>query len=182
VSLRLDARELDHLRPFLGLVADEFAVISRRARNYHTAEIHKPRLKSRIGQAGTDLFIEPVDNRLRSVSRRTDTVPSARFITRNEFGQRRNIRERRRTCRRSDGQSAEFALTYKPDRARQIIEGYLHPIHHQIGVCKRKPAVGHIENVGLGHQLEQFSGHMHRRAVSSRCIGELAGICFSRVR
>jgi hypothetical protein len=28
-SLRLDACELDHLRPFLGLIADEFAEISR---------------------------------------------------------------------------------------------------------------------------------------------------------
>ena len=36
-SLRFDAREFDHLRPLCGLIADEFAEISRRAGNYHTA-------------------------------------------------------------------------------------------------------------------------------------------------
>src|SRR5690348_291882 len=43
-------------------------------------------------------------------------------------------------------------------------------------VYASKPAIGHIENVGIGHQLEQFGGHVHRRAVASCCISQLAGI------
>src|SRR5262249_27394241 len=108
-SLRLDARELDHPRPFLGLVANEFSKISGRARNYHAAQVHKPRLERRIGQAGIDLFVKLANDCFRGVSRRADAVPGARFIARNEFGKRWNIGERRRTCRCGDGQSPQLA-------------------------------------------------------------------------
>src|SRR6516225_5862870 len=88
--------------------------------NDHAAEIHKPRLQRRVGQAGIDLFVELADNGLRSVSRRADAVPGARLITWNEFGKRRKIWQRRRTRRRGDGQSAQLALAYKSDRPGRL--------------------------------------------------------------
>ena len=44
-SLWLDARELDHLSPFLNFIGDEFAELGGRARKHHSAEVSKSRLQ-----------------------------------------------------------------------------------------------------------------------------------------
>jgi len=40
-SIRLEARELDHLAPLLGVVGDEFAKVARRAWKHGAAQIGK---------------------------------------------------------------------------------------------------------------------------------------------
>ena len=46
-SLRLDARKLDHLGPFFGLVAEELAKIGRRARKHRAATVSETRSLAR---------------------------------------------------------------------------------------------------------------------------------------
>ena len=62
-SLRLDARELDHLAPFLGFVGDELAEVGGRAAQARVP----PRSASRAfilgsARAGVDLLVELVDD------------------------------------------------------------------------------------------------------------------------
>ena len=57
-SVRLDARELDYLGPFLGFVGDEVSEIGDRHRHWLGAEFAKPRLDLRFHEAGVDLFVQ----------------------------------------------------------------------------------------------------------------------------
>src|SRR5262245_41671305 len=59
-SVRLDARELDHLRPFLGFVGDELAEVGGRAWKCGGAPLGKPRLHLGIGKGRVDLRVELV--------------------------------------------------------------------------------------------------------------------------
>jgi hypothetical protein len=61
-SVRLDAGELDHLRPFLGFVGDELAKVGGREREHVATQVGKPRLDLRIGEASVDLSVELVDD------------------------------------------------------------------------------------------------------------------------
>src|SRR5712691_12883262 len=81
-SLRLDARELDHLGPLLRVVGNELSEIGRRARDNLAAQVDEPGLDPRIGQARVDLVVEPVDDLGRRIARRADAVPGARLVAR----------------------------------------------------------------------------------------------------
>src|SRR5262245_62136904 len=81
-SLRLDARELDHLAPLIGFVHQEFPEIRRRTREDCDAQIRKPHLDFRISQSRGDLVIKPVNYFGSDALRRADTVPSARLVAR----------------------------------------------------------------------------------------------------
>jgi hypothetical protein len=61
-SFRLEARELDHLAPFLSFVRDELSEVGGRARQQRAAQIGKPRLDLGIGKPGVDLLVELVDD------------------------------------------------------------------------------------------------------------------------
>ena len=61
-SLRLDARELDHLGPFLGIVGDELAEVSGRAGKHRPPKSASRALIVGIGKAGVDLLVELVDD------------------------------------------------------------------------------------------------------------------------
>src|SRR5262245_38627345 len=56
-SVRLDARELDHLGPLLGFLGNEFPEIGGRERDHGAAEVGKPRLDLGISKAGVDLLV-----------------------------------------------------------------------------------------------------------------------------
>ena len=53
-SGRLDAGELDHLGPLLGLIGDELAEVGGRARERRGPRLAKPRLYGGIGKRGDD--------------------------------------------------------------------------------------------------------------------------------
>ena len=53
VSLWLDFRKLDHLRPLLGLGADDGRKVAGRAAKRRAAQVGEPRFHYVIGEAGT---------------------------------------------------------------------------------------------------------------------------------
>src|SRR5262245_64942781 len=61
-SFWLDAGELNHLGPFLGLIGDELAEIGRRTGEHGTTKLGKPRLDLGIGECGVGVPVELVDD------------------------------------------------------------------------------------------------------------------------
>ena len=78
-SLGLEARELHHLGPLLGLVRDELAEIGGRAGKRRSAQVDKPRLDLGIGEASIDFLVELIDDLGGCVFRRSDAAPEARL-------------------------------------------------------------------------------------------------------
>ena len=76
-SIRLDAGELDHLGPLFGFFRDELAEVGGRAGKRRAAQVGKPRLDLRIGEARVDLPVELVDDLGWRVPGRADAVPGA---------------------------------------------------------------------------------------------------------
>src|SRR5262245_50321708 len=74
VSLRLDASELDHLAPLLGLVDDQLAELGRRSRQQGAAEVGEARPHLGVGERRVDLLVELVHDLGRRVSGRTDPI------------------------------------------------------------------------------------------------------------
>jgi hypothetical protein len=60
LSLRLDLRRADHLRPFLGLFRNELAEIGRGTAEGCAAELFKLRLDIGIAEDGIDLTLSLV--------------------------------------------------------------------------------------------------------------------------
>src|SRR3979411_2338371 len=96
-SLRLRPGKLDHLAPLLGFRGDELAAVGWRARKRGGAEVGELRLQLGIGKAGVDLLVEPVDDLDGRVAGCADAAPGARFIARQKFRERRNVREQRQS-------------------------------------------------------------------------------------
>src|SRR6185437_14105224 len=90
-STGLDARELDHLAPLLGIFCDEFSEFSRRHRHRHSSYVGKPCLHLWIGKARIDLFVKLVDNLGGHVLWTPDAIPTARLVARHEFTHGRNV-------------------------------------------------------------------------------------------
>src|SRR5580658_3030591 len=84
-SVRLDACELDHLRPLLGFVGDELAKVGGCHRHRHVAESGEFGVESRIGDSGVNLFVEYIHDRNGRVPRRRDAIPAACVIAGYEF-------------------------------------------------------------------------------------------------
>jgi hypothetical protein len=62
VSIGFNIGHLDHLAPFLNLIADELAVLSRCERQGNAAELGKPFFDRRIGEAGINFAVKFVEN------------------------------------------------------------------------------------------------------------------------
>src|SRR6516162_10988582 len=77
--IRLGAGNLDHLRPFGGLLHDELAEFSRRAGNHRGAELGEPRLHLGIGDDRVGLPVEALDHVGGCGARRAEAVPLARL-------------------------------------------------------------------------------------------------------
>src|SRR5215467_12409259 len=61
-SVHLGSGESDHFRPFLGIFGNEPRKFGRRARKGRVGGICKACLHPRIGEAGSDLLVELVDD------------------------------------------------------------------------------------------------------------------------
>src|SRR6476659_3481825 len=85
-SLRLEARELDHLAPFLGFVCDELSEVCGRARQQRAAQIGKPRLDLGIVETGISLLVELVDDLDGCVPWHTQAGPETRLIAGHKIG------------------------------------------------------------------------------------------------
>src|SRR5262245_37313685 len=88
-SLRSDLRELDHLRPPLGLLN-------------RAAQVLEPPLDLRISEGGIDLAVEQIDDFAGGVGRRANSRPAAPHIAGHRLTDRRDIRQNRRARRGRD--------------------------------------------------------------------------------
>src|SRR3984957_417502 len=109
ISLSFDSCGADDLAPTFGLGDDDVAVLRRRQRRRHAAELGKLRLDLRIVQAGIDGGIELVDDLGRRGARRADAVPQIGLVARDEFADRRNVGKQFRALRGGDAERAQLA-------------------------------------------------------------------------
>ena len=94
-SVGLDARELDHLGPLLGIVGDKSAEIGGRTGGIHRcAEIGKPCLHRRIGKGGIYLYVELINDPYRRVFWCADAGSETCLQSRHEFGHNGNVGQR----------------------------------------------------------------------------------------
>ena len=63
---------------------------------------------------------------------------------------------------------------------RQIEEGHLHLLAEQIVYGGRRAAIGHVNDVDLRRQLEQFAGEMRQATNAGGGKIEFAGLCFRK--
>src|SRR5215472_3154655 len=126
-SLRLNARELHHLGPFLNVLGDELAELGGRTCKRRVAKVCKPRFHRGIGKNGIDLFVEFLDDIGGCILWRPDTQPRARIVARQKIAQRWDVRQRRRACYRCHRQRAQLAGSDKLDRRSKGIEYNLDP-------------------------------------------------------
>ena len=76
----LDAGKLDHLRPFLGFVGDQFSEFGGCHRHRYNAQTDKVSFDFGIGHNGIDRAVELFDNFVGGVLGGNDTVPTARLV------------------------------------------------------------------------------------------------------
>src|SRR5262245_3800255 len=81
-SLRLHARELDHLGPLLGFLRNEFPEIGGRAWKHSATKVGKARLDFGIVESRVDLLIELVNNLGRRVPGNANAIPRCRLAAR----------------------------------------------------------------------------------------------------
>src|SRR6516162_1165039 len=93
VSLRLDARKLDHLGPLFGFVADELSKVGGRADKRCASEVSQPRLDFGIGEACVDLLVELLDDLGWRGLRCADAEPGGRLVARHKFAHGRDVRQ-----------------------------------------------------------------------------------------
>ena len=98
------------------------------------------------------------------------------LVGRHGVGHGRHVRQRRRARRRGHRNGAHFAGTDMGDRRGEHVEHHLHPAADQVGQGLRRTAIGHVDDVDAGHELEQLGRDMGSGAVARRGEVELAGI------
>src|SRR5579883_469748 len=87
---RLDAGELDHLAPLLGLARDQLAEILRRAGQRYAAEGIVARLDLRIEDRRIDRLVELEDDVVRRALGRADAAEPIRLVAGHELRDRRH--------------------------------------------------------------------------------------------
>ena len=134
------------------------------------------RLEFWIGEACIDCFVELVDDLDRHALRPGDAFKRRRLIARQEIADRRQVRQRRRTGRRSHRQCANLPGLDERQRRRGQVEHDLNLSAHEIDQRRCVAAVRHVHQIDAGHHLEQLAGHMQRRADAARAHVDLARI------
>src|SRR5712692_8252086 len=109
-SLRLDARELDHLGPFVDIFGDELGELGRRARqNRYGAEISEPLLDVRVENRRVGLLVERRDDLRRRAPGDTETDPASRLVALEEAVDRRHVRQEWKRLYRRHAQRPELS-------------------------------------------------------------------------
>src|SRR5271169_556302 len=91
-SLRFDVGGPDYLAPLLGFDDDELAELVWRHRHWNAAQVTEPLLDLGIGEAGIDLFVEPLDDLGRRAFGCAHAVPRAHLVARYELAHGRHPR------------------------------------------------------------------------------------------
>src|SRR5215813_10187882 len=156
-SLRLHAREPDHLAPLLGFLGNELAECRRRARDQHTAKIIELCFHGWLGQNRVDLAVELFDDGYGCLPWRTDTVPGTGLEILHELADGRQVRKRLQAFRGCHRKAAHAARPDVLDRDRRGGEIELHMAREQVGHRRRRPAIRNVLNVHTRHHLEQLA-------------------------
>src|SRR5262249_51716501 len=189
-SLRLDARELDHLRPFLGFVGDQLPKFGGREREDRATEIGKPRLHRGIGESRIDLLVECVDDLGGRVPGCAEAAPRARLKAWQEFAHGWEGRQRLPARRRRHRQWTELVGPDLLFRSRRGAEQNLHLSAKQVGHHGSAATIRHMNQVDPGHHLEKLACNMAGASDAGRSqidlarvrlgIGSELGNCFGR--
>src|SRR6266700_364331 len=92
-SFRLGARRLDHFAPFIDLLHEELAEISRRAWKHRAAQVGQVRPHLRIGESGVNLLVEYVNDLSGSIPGYAKSIGRARLVARQNIADRRHVRQ-----------------------------------------------------------------------------------------
>ena len=77
---------------------------------------------------------------------------------------------------RGNCQWSELAGPDMLDRGGHDVEHYVHLAAKEISDRRSSPAIGNVNQVDIGHHLEQLTGNMGRGAIATRSHVELARV------
>src|SRR5262249_54515780 len=163
-SVRLDVEGPDHLAPLFGFLGDQLAEVSGRTRKHRAAEVSEMGLHLRVVESRVDLLVELLDDLGRRVLGYADAIPVAGLITRYEFRDGWNIRQRLRPRRGRDAQGAYLAGFDVFDRGRRRSEIDLHLSANQVGEGRPRAAIRYIHHVDASHHFKQLTRDIRRPA------------------
>src|SRR5262245_43119071 len=153
-SVRLDARELDHLRPLLGFVGDQLSKVGGRARQRRTTHVGKARLHLGIGKGCVDLVVELVNDLGGGALGRADAVPSTDLVALDKLAYGRKVRQCLRAHRAGYRKSAQLAGFDVLDRRRKRGEQDIRLPTEQGYKCGSITAIRHMDQVDASHRLK----------------------------
>src|SRR5262249_36204680 len=108
-SVRLDAHELHHLAPFLGLFSNELAEVGGRTAERNSTQIAQSRFDLGIGKRRIDLFVELLDHIDNRILGRADSELATRLESWHEIANGWDVWQRRRARHRGHRQRAQPA-------------------------------------------------------------------------
>ena len=100
--------------------------------------------------------------------RRHDAVPGDRLETRQRFGDRRHVRQRRQAVGEATASNFSLPACNQRQRDAEIVEHQVDVASDQALQRRRRAAIGNVAQLDLCHQLKQFGGQMRGRAVALR--------------
>src|SRR5262249_27435104 len=136
-SVRLDARELDHLGPFLGVLGNELAVAGGRAWKYDNSQFGKSGLQTGIRQSRVHMSVELIDDLDRGTSGRDDALKSADHVAGEVFAHGRDIGQSLPAGCRGHRQRPQLSGADLLDGAAYSAEIDLHLSTNEVGNCWR---------------------------------------------
>ena len=132
-----------------------------------------------IGLAGDfgDGFVELVDHGLGCAGGRHQAQPDGGFVTGHAgFGQGRHFGHHVRALEAGGGQCLDFAGAHLLGHGGDGVKHQVNLAADHVSAGARAAFVGHVNGIDVGHALEQFAGHVIRRAGAGRCVVQLAGV------
>src|SRR5262245_566830 len=177
-SLRLDARELDHLGPLLGFVGDEFSEVDGCTGKCNAAQSDELLLDFRIDKSRIDLLIEQVDDLGGSVLRCADAIPDTCLKARYELTYGWKVWKCFRASRCGHCQRTHFASPDVLDRCNRGDKVKLNLAGDGISNCRRAAAIRDMNHIDARHHLEKLGAQVGRAPVADRRVVDLTWIGF----
>src|SRR5262249_15620628 len=117
-------------------------------------KIGKARLDFGISEGHRDLAVELIDNRGGRVPGRATPEPVARLEARHKFAHGRDVRQRLRPRCGRHRERAQLPAPNVLDRSGDPSERDHDLSAEQIGQCRPRTAIGHVNKIDAGYHLE----------------------------
>jgi len=143
-----DVGELDHLLPFFGLGRDHRAKILRR-RDQRLARRVRPAACGPRDRPSTrvDFPVQLGDDLRRGFLRCAHAEQRARLVAGNGLGDGGHIGQFRRPRRRRHRKRTQGAAADMSDDGGHVVEHHLNTVAEQVGGCRRRAAIGHMQHL-----------------------------------